>query len=67
MIKADWYYIQNLRKILKEGSWDENPRPKWADGTPANSKFITGVFEEYDEGTNSLYGRKATLVVVAGA
>ena len=48
MIKADWYYIQNLRKILKEGSWDENPRPKWADGTPANSKFITGVFEEYD-------------------
>jgi thymidylate synthase len=48
MIKADWYYIQNLRKILKEGSWDENPRPKWSDGTPANSKFITGVFEEYD-------------------
>jgi thymidylate synthase len=48
MIKADWYYIQNLRKILKEGSWDENPRPKWTDGTPANSKFITGVFEEYD-------------------
>ena len=48
MIKADWYYIQNLRKILKEGSWDENPRPKWGDGTPANSKFITGVFEEYD-------------------
>jgi thymidylate synthase len=48
MIKADWYYIQNLRKILKDGSWDENPRPKWIDGTPAHSKFITGVFEEYD-------------------
>jgi thymidylate synthase len=48
MIKADWYYIQNLRKILKEGSWDEKPRPKWIDGTPAHSKFITGVFEEYD-------------------
>lgn len=48
MIKADFYYIQNINKIIKEGSWDENPRPKWKDGTPANSKFITGVFEEYD-------------------
>jgi thymidylate synthase len=48
MIKADKYYIDNLNKILSEGSWDENPRPKWPDGTPANSKFITGVFEEYD-------------------
>jgi len=48
MIKADKYYIENLNKILNEGYWDENPRPKWSDGTPANSKFITGVFEEYD-------------------
>jgi thymidylate synthase len=48
MIKADKYYINNLNKILSEGSWDENPRPKWSDGTPAKSKFITGVFEEYD-------------------
>lgn len=48
MIKADKYYIENLTKILNEGSWDENPRPKWKDGTPAKSKFITGVFEEYD-------------------
>lgn len=48
MIKADKYYIENLNKIINDGCWDENPRPKWADGTPANSKFITGVFEEYD-------------------
>lgn len=48
MIKADKYYIENINKILTEGSWDENPRPKWADETPAHSKFITGVFEEYD-------------------
>jgi thymidylate synthase len=48
MIKADRYYIDNLNKILNHGSWDENPRPKWLDGTPAYSKFITGVFEEYD-------------------
>lgn len=48
MNKADLYYIQNLNKILNEGSYDENPRPKYKDGTPARSKFITQVFEEYD-------------------
>jgi thymidylate synthase len=48
MNKADKYYIQNLQKIMSDGSWDENPRPKYSDGTPANSRFITGVFEEYD-------------------
>lgn len=48
MNKADSYYIQNLNKILSEGSYDENPRPKYKDGTPAHSKFITQVFEEYD-------------------
>ena len=48
MIKADKYYIQNLNKILTEGSFDDNPRPKYKDGTPAHSQFITGVFEEYD-------------------
>jgi thymidylate synthase len=48
MNKADFYYIQNLTKILEKGSWDENPRPRYKDGTLAYSKFITGVFEEYD-------------------
>lgn len=48
MIKADKYYIENLKRILSEGCLDENPRPKYADGTPAHSKFITQVFEEYD-------------------
>ena len=48
MIKADRYYKQNLEKILKFGSKDQNPRPKYKDGTPAHSLFITGVFEEYD-------------------
>jgi thymidylate synthase len=48
MNKADKYYIQNIQKIISEGSWDENPRPKYPDGISANSKFITGVFEEYD-------------------
>lgn len=48
MNKADKYYIQNLSKIMSEGSWDENPRPKYSDGTPAHSRFITQIFEEYD-------------------
>lgn len=48
MNKADLYYIDNLNKILNKGSYDENPRPKYKDGTPAYSKFITQVFEEYD-------------------
>jgi thymidylate synthase len=48
MNKADKYYIDNLQKIISEGSWDENPRPKYLDGTPSYSLFITQVFEEYD-------------------
>jgi thymidylate synthase len=52
MIKADLYYKQNLSNILSEGSYDRNPRPKYKDGTPAYSKFITGVFEEYNLSKN---------------
>ena len=48
MNKSDKYYLQNIEKIMGEGSWDDNPRPKYSDGVPAYSKFITGVFEEYD-------------------
>lgn len=48
MNKADEYYIQNLRKIMSEGSWDEEPRPKYQDGVPAYTRYITCVFEEYD-------------------
>jgi thymidylate synthase len=48
MNKADFYYKRNLTEIIEYGEWDENPRPKWKDGTPAHSKFITQVFEEYN-------------------
>jgi len=48
MNKADKYYLENINKIMSEGSWDDNPRPKYPDGVPAYAKFITGVFEEYD-------------------
>ena len=50
MNKADFYYKRNLTDIINHGQWDENPRPKWKDGTPAHSKFITQVFEEYNIG-----------------
>lgn len=49
MIKADKYYLENLNRIVNlDGTWDENPRPKYPDGQPGFSKFITQVFEEYD-------------------
>lgn len=48
MNKADKYYIENLNLILNDGFLDENPRPKYADGTPAFTKYITQVFETYD-------------------
>jgi thymidylate synthase len=48
MIKADEYYIRNLKEIWYNGTLDENPRPKYVDGVDAHSKFITQVFEEYD-------------------
>jgi thymidylate synthase len=48
MNKADKYFIENLNSIKNHGTFDRNPRPKWKDGTPAHSKFITSVFEKYD-------------------
>ena len=52
MIKADKYYIDNLLKIKNEGSLDENPRPKYKDGTLAHTKFITQIAEYYDISKN---------------
>ena len=48
MNKADQYYKQNLYKLITKGYKDENPRPKYKDGTPAKSIYLTQVFEEYD-------------------
>ena len=47
MNKADLYYKNNLKQILESGYQDENPRPKYKDGTPAHCYYITQVFEEY--------------------
>jgi thymidylate synthase len=52
MNKADYYYLKNLKRILEEKCIDENPRPRYKDGTPAYSYFITQVFEEYDISKN---------------
>jgi thymidylate synthase len=48
MNKADLIHKQFIEQILGEGTWDENPRPKYEDGTPAHSIFITQAFEQYD-------------------
>lgn len=49
MNKADYIFKKNISRIITEGCWDENPRPRYeSDGTPAYSIFITQVFEEYD-------------------
>ncbi len=50
MIKADKYYLEHLQEIIGQGTFDENPRPKYKDGTPAFTKFITQTTEKYDIG-----------------
>ncbi|AND79218.1 MULTISPECIES: thymidylate synthase [Streptococcus] len=48
MTKADLIFKDNIRKIMDEGVFSEQARPKYKDGTTANSKYITGAFAEYD-------------------
>ena len=48
MIKADKYLKETIEAILYSGNWDKNPRPKWQDGTPAHTKFVTQKVFEYD-------------------
>lgn len=48
MTKADQIFKDNIKRILEEGVWSEQARPKYKDGRVANSKYITGSFAEYD-------------------
>lgn len=48
MTKADTIFKENIRKIMEEGVWSEQARPKYKDGRTANSKYITGAFMEFD-------------------
>ncbi|HHK5584534.1 TPA: thymidylate synthase [Streptococcus mutans] len=48
MSKADFIFKKNIKKILTDGVWSEQARPKYKNGKAANSKYITGAFAEYD-------------------
>lgn len=50
MNKADKYVLENLQKIKEKGVTDlsGNVRPRFKDDSPAHSKYITFVYEEYD-------------------
>lgn len=48
MTKADKYMMEAIDKILDNGYLDENPRPKYKDGTPAHTLSINHVTRTYD-------------------
>ena len=62
--QADAYFRECLREVRDLGKWDENPRPKWADGTPAHSKFITQKTFDYriDKGELPLISLRNTAI-----
>ena len=48
MTKADRYMFETIQRIKNEGYKDVNPRPKYADGTPAHTISINHTFRTYD-------------------
>ncbi|KXT75110.1 Thymidylate synthase [Streptococcus sp. DD10] len=48
MTKADSIFKEYIQKIMNDGVWSEQARPRYKDGTIANSKYITGAFMEFD-------------------
>ncbi len=48
MTKADRYMNEMISRILTEGYKDINPRPKYADGTPAHTISVNHTFRTYD-------------------
>ena len=48
MTKGDIYTKEILERILKEGTLDKNPRPKYADGTPAHTLSVNHGMCTYD-------------------
>lgn len=48
MIKADRYIKETIEEILNSGNKDKNPRPKWEDGSPAHTKYVTQKVFKYD-------------------
>lgn len=47
MTTADLYLTQNIRDILNNGTEDIDPRPKYPDGTPAHTLFVTHNIRTY--------------------
>ena len=48
MTKADRYLVDDIKNILESGYKDENPRPKYEDGTPAHTISVNHVMRKYD-------------------
>ncbi|MDO4616256.1 MAG: thymidylate synthase [Lachnospiraceae bacterium] len=48
MNKADHYMLEGIHNILENGYKDVNPRPKYADGTPAHTISVNHVTRTYD-------------------
>lgn len=48
MNKADHYMIHDIDWIFYAGYKDENPRPKYKDGTPAHTLSVNHVIRTYD-------------------
>ena len=48
MTKADKYLVGDIHNILDNGYKDENPRPKYEDGTPAHTISVNHVMRKYD-------------------
>ena len=48
LTKADNYMIDMIDRIQNQGYWDIDPRPKYADGTPAHTLSVNHTFRTYD-------------------
>lgn len=46
--KADKYMVDMINHIKEDGYKDINPRPKYADGTPAHTISVNHTFRTYD-------------------
>lgn len=46
--KADKYMVEMIHHIKQNGYKDVNPRPKYADGTPAHTISVNHTFRTYD-------------------
>lgn len=48
MNKADRYLKLDIKNILANGYMDKDPRPKYKDGVPAHTFFVTHTLRTYD-------------------